>query len=253
MNMGGEVIDSKGIKQKDLARTIRVENVWNETTIAADSDGEDEWTELRVVFDRFSSEDSDQTLAPGTKLEGRIITVKRTPMNVLFTDESGKPVEGIEHVKLSIRYGIKGTANTEREFIPHRDLLPENPIRVNQTWELSGDKLARSLNMVAPMPVDPDKATGTGKLLRVYEKNGHRFGQIELNITLPAGSTPQATVVGDSKMTAVIQYDGCIDGGVCESQTKVAVKANLEAKVSGGSVNVRLTGTMENTESELKK
>ena len=54
------------------------------------------------------------------------------------------------------------------------DLLPKAPVRLNEAWSPEPSAL-RDLAASLPVPVNPEKSKLTGKLTRVYARDGRQF------------------------------------------------------------------------------
>jgi len=60
--------------------------------------------------------------------------------------------------------------------------LPRKPVRLGAAWPLDLEYMAKQLG--PDMPIDLTASRGTGKLLRVYELAGARFGVLEFHLVL---------------------------------------------------------------------
>ena len=254
MEMTGEILDNQGKRTKELNKRKLEHRIWKETTLAANADGEDDWTKLRVFFDRYEIDEHEDKPPERFKLAGIAILIERRENGVVFTDEEcGLRVPESLTTELRKYYGPKGSPDSEQEFVPHRDILPDKPVRAGQSWDISGAKIAKSLGRSPVFEADPDKTVAKGKLIRAYEKDGHRFGVIEVDATLSTKGGKDVSMSANSKMNVRIQYDGCIDGSVCEVKATVKMDGVLEGKGPRGTFSVRFNANMELSESEETK
>jgi hypothetical protein len=64
-------------------------------------------------------------------------------------------------------------------------LLPKKAVQVGEVWNVSTDILLKELKSFCVAKVDAAKGVATGKLVKVYHKDGRQFGVLELTIDLP--------------------------------------------------------------------
>jgi hypothetical protein len=107
--------------------------------------------------------------------------------------------------------------------------FPEKPVAINDAWALPADKIAKSVLEGERVSFQSEKAIGTGKLLRVYEKSGHQYGTLELHIEVvlkagpfepdedlsPGQPDPVAAFeIAHGMWATTWNLDTCIDGSV---------------------------------------
>jgi hypothetical protein len=123
---------------------------------------------------------------------------------------------GEKQVKLSLadggQIGIDG-AHLQSEFDRPADrivqpLLPTTPVKVGEEWELSKDNLVAYLGQFAA----PWK--GSGKLTKVYAKDGKQYGVFTITAAFPSFRDEPP------RETHEWTYDGCIDGSATDSTRK---------------------------------
>jgi hypothetical protein len=103
--------------------------------------------------------------------------------------------------------------------------------------------------------VDMDKASGTGKLLKAYMKDGKQFGEVLFKLDIPLkaiGKGPQQIKFADgAKANFELTLDACIDGtseaGTMKMKMKMAGNATIAALPGS---NATLDVTMEGLQTQ---
>jgi hypothetical protein len=130
------------------------------------------------------------------------------------------------------------TSNAEIEKL----MLPKKAVKPGETWKLDLEPILANLFKSGEMEFHTKKATGTGKLLKAYKKDGRQFGEIRYDVTVPLkamGKVPTQLVFNDgAKMTMELKLDTCIDG-TSEAGT-IQVRVVLVGTASTGDATVRL-------------
>jgi hypothetical protein len=131
--------------------------------------------------------------------------------------------------------------NKESESpLQNEDFMPGKPVKLNEAWEVDTDRVVKTFEAEAPFKLDKDKSKVTGKLTRVYSKDGAQFGMIELTMTLVTTALKQGgqeiELKEGSKITAKIDLDVCIDGSRSDGAAAVAMGIDIKADIAGGSM-----------------
>lgn len=125
--------------------------------------------------------------------------------------------------------------------------LPRKAVKINEAWKLDVAPLARDFGKDGKIVLDDVNAKGTGKLLKVYQKNGKQFGVIELAMHLPVthmvndGNKSEAK---DSKITISVTRDGPIDGSLDESRLMVSFDGDISATINANGNDYKLAITV---------
>jgi hypothetical protein len=139
--------------------------------------------------------------------------------------------------------------------INDEDLLPKEPVKVGGTWKIDLGPLAK--DAADELTIDVEKSSATGKLTKVYDKGGHKFGVVEITLDLAvtkAGSGAQALELKDgSKMHVTAVMDACIDGAKADVTGKMTMTGTLAGTVMGNDVKVELGSVKEGTGEDLGK
>lgn len=171
------------------------------------------------------------------KLAGRTVVIERRDAGYDLT-VGDQPVTGPAVDLLKKEFGRDDQLNEE-------DLLPTVPVKVGGTWKIDMDKFARGAG--GEMVIDSAKSSGTGKLVKVHDKGGRKFGVMEFTLVLaptkvgPEGK--QLDLKAGSKMTITSTVDACIDGSRNESTGKMTVTGSLAGTLMGADVKIDVVST----------
>jgi hypothetical protein len=132
----------------------------------------------------------------------------------------------------------------------NEDFLPEQPIKVGGSWKVPTAKSEKMFKTLGEdnLKVDTKKSTITGKLLKVYKKDGVQFGVFEITITvlvteIDLGGQFAKTTDG-SKFVMKAIVDTCIDGTVDFEESKMEMTIDVTAEIPNvGSLTLRGTTT----------
>jgi hypothetical protein len=106
------------------------------------------------------------------------------------------------------------------------------------------------------------KATGAGTLEKVYEKGGHRFGKLTIDVQMPLKALGEGKqrvdVQAGSKASFDVLMDVCIDGQHQGGAVRGTFKLNADAAVTlpeggAGKLTVRVEAVTEETRKELPR
>jgi hypothetical protein len=139
--------------------------------------------------------------------------------------------------------------------VEDEDLLPKEPVKVGGTWKIDLTKLAEEAS--DELDVDVPKSTGTGKLIKVYDKDGHKFGVVEITLDLALnkiGPSGQAVELKPgSKLQITATLDTCIDGSRNETTGKMAVKGAFSGTAMGIELKFDLQSQRDGASVEVGK
>jgi hypothetical protein len=135
------------------------------------------------------------------------------------------------------------------------DLLPKEPIKVGGTWKIDVGLVAKDAS--GELDIDVAKSSATGKLVKVYDKGGHKYGVMELTMDLTlnkiGGEGQTVELKPDSKMKFTATIDGCIDGSTAEVAGKITVKGGFTGTTMGIDLKFDLLSDKDNKGEEVKK
>jgi hypothetical protein len=151
----------------------------------------------------------------------------------------------------------------EQEFANKSDkntsqlMMPKTPVKAGDEWKVDMAPLLEDFNKRSQMEGNAAKATGTGKVIKLYKKDGRQYGELLIKMSIPVTAAGQ----GKSRLkfsegsTLVIEgrMDVCIDGSATAGA--MTLKTKLEATgpipdLEGGKVTITSTGDGTQTQSE---
>jgi hypothetical protein len=180
-------------------------------------------------------------------LAGKTVMIEKGAAGYTYTID-GKPVSGPAAELLGKEFGKDKEINDE-------DLLSKDPVKVGGTWKIDVEKLAKDIG--DDLTIDPAKSSATGKLLKVYDKGGHKYGQVEVTLELAVtkmnlGPTPVELKAG-SKATITATLDMCIDGSKIATSGTMKTIGTFEGAAMGASFKLEVNSTREGGSEEVEK
>lgn len=141
----------------------------------------------------------------------------------------------------------------KKDDIPlsNEDFLPGKPIAIGEEWTVKIDKIVESFSKGGPFKLDPKTTTVTGKMTKVMEKNGHKFGIIELDMNLGVneldldGQDVKAKAGSRVKGKTILEV--AIDGSSHTGSEKTTIDFDIVAEIPNGTM--KFTGTAKLTRS----
>lgn len=179
-------------------------------------------------------------------VDGKTVLIEKKGEKYAFTVEGGGAVTGEAAKELEKEFGKKEDDDARR------DMIPDRPLKPGETWVVKKERIAKELEG-QPLQVDMDAVSGTGKLVKAYQKDGRQFGVIELTMVLPVtglGPNNPVTVKKGSKLTMTLTGDGCVDGSIPVGTSVMKTTFALEGSVMGTDLKVTSAGT-ETKKTEL--
>jgi len=225
--------DGAGTKLVDQKEKTSKTNIYKET-ILEKKEGDDKSTSVKRAYEKARNVPKDGK--EETRVyEGKTVLIDKKGDKYEFIIEGGEEITGKDAEDLDKAFNKKGPSDEEVE----KYILPGKAVKVGESWKLDVDKMLKELmkdEKETVMAFDSAKTEGSGKLLEVYEKNGHKFGKMTFTIsaTLKEFSTGgmKFKVRDGSKMALNIEIDVCIDGSDGSGVLKTEMKMTLNADVS---------------------
>jgi hypothetical protein len=126
-------------------------------------------------------------------------------------------------------------------------ILPGKAVKVGDRWPLDTAVLARRLTKAAGLVLDADRSKGEAALTKVYEKDGKRWGVLEVSARLAVKSAAVAShqmtfdppAALDVRLTLDTVIDGSGSAGTMTLTGKLSGKTTATHK--GQQVNIDLT------------
>lgn len=180
-------------------------------------------------------------------LVGKTVVIEKKDAGYDITVD-GKAIDGPAADVLKKEFKKEKQVNDE-------DMLPKNPVKVGGTWKIDMAPLAK--DAAGELDIDVAKSKGTGKLIKVYDKGGHKYGVVEITLELvltKIGGEAQTIELKDgSKMTVTAVLDSCIDGSKSDATGKMTLKGAFTGTTMGIDLKFDLTSVKEGRGEELEK
>jgi hypothetical protein len=146
--------------------------------------------------------------------EGKTVLIEKKGDKYTFRIEGGDEITGADAEDLDITFN----RDTPEGLTVEEAVLPRKPVRVNEPWQIDLAALRKALRREGGLELDTDPNTTkiTGKLTRVYEKDGRRFGvmvyRIKSRVKGMVKGAEQIKAEPSSLMDVEVKLDACIDG-----------------------------------------
>jgi hypothetical protein len=230
-----KVEDAQGNAIVDKVENKVVHAAYTETIL--ERDGIKPPTKLERAYTKCQVKDGDETEDLG--LAGKTVVIEKKDDKYTFAFKGGGEVTGAAATLLSKELSNKRETNADLEKL----LLPKGAVKAGGTWKLDMEPILNDLfKKGGELEFHTAKATGTGKLVKAYKKDGRQFGEIRYQLTMPLktiGKVPtQMTFNDGAKMSMEITMDVCIDG--TSEAGAMNMRASLVGTATSGDTTVRL-------------
>jgi hypothetical protein len=159
----------------------------------------------------------------------RAFTVERTPEGCRVYFEGPAPPEEFVH---DLEEGFARKKDSD----PLAGLLPSKAVSAGESWVCDPQPLLRAWPKPDQVRVAADRAHGTGKLSKVYRRDGLLFGVLEFRVEAPVVGVEfggRAALESDTSLTFDVTVDACIDGAASalslRMQDELRVRVRLPA------------------------
>jgi hypothetical protein len=198
------VTDADG-KTTGQKRTIETEEVYTETVLEG---GDKKPRKFKRSYEKAS-----QTA------DGKTVALPHQGRTVLFELKDGKyqaTAEGTPALDRGLIAFLAGKADATGESAD--DLfLPRKPVKAGDRWAVEGKALAEDFARTGAMVIDPDKSKSEVTLTKVYDKDGKRFGVLEVRTALAIkqamGLTFATPAAAELRATLDVVIDGSSPAG----------------------------------------
>ncbi len=166
---------------------------------------------------------------------GKTITIERYLQGYKYSVE-GESLPPLEQHEIAEDF-VKGSWKLDNN-------LPDKPVKVGDQWEVD----FASITSIAGAPqkgLDIEKSKITGRLVRVYEKDGRRWGVIELKILMVIDTVATNGSPIKGEVTTTGKFEIVIDGSSREGKMTMDLKSVLDNRNSTGQ---RMHTTIQGTE-----
>jgi hypothetical protein len=222
-----KVTDNDG-KVQDVKNVDKAEGYVFRETVVEKPEGQRP-TRLERQYDQAAA-GAEGELKP-LAFEGKTVLIGEKDGQYGFKVKGGDDVAG------------EDAAPLEREFNKDKDdkagldklLMPQKAVKVGETWKVPVEVLIKIFAKKGGTEFDADRATGTGKLIRVYKQGGKQFGVFDFQVELPLKAIEmekkQFKAEAGSKITFAISQDVCIDGSDASYTMTIALHIHGVAAV----------------------
>jgi hypothetical protein len=227
--------DAGGKALRDKDEKGMEEFAYHETILEKPSDNKLP-TRVRRRYEKATVKTGDKVQA--LPYQGKTVINEEKDGKYHFRFEGGDELTGDNAQYLDREFNRAGNRALDWKKL----LLPSQEVEVGATWQIDTQALARQWERGIGMEIDAAKATASGTLRRVYQKDGRRFGVLELSLELPLTAFDRARklpLLPGSRMIVHMTADACIDGSV-----DACVKDGTQSK---------LTLAVESTSKETRK
>jgi hypothetical protein len=215
-----KVSDSDGkVIDDGKKHTEKQDEVYTETVLAR---GDKDATKYKRTYEKATRTHDGKT--EERSYQGRTVLFEKKGDKFTVTAEGDKPLSKEDLDDLTRK---ANDADTSRDEI----FLPGKPVKVGDTWTVKGEDLVKTLGKGGNL--DPKNSSAEGKLVKVYKKDNHQFGVIEMTLKLAPAATPgikyEKTPVVEMKITLDTAIDGSTASGVMSMTGSMAAKGTAEA------------------------
>ena len=200
--------------------TEKVEEVYTETVLEK---GDKHAKKYKRTYEKATRTRDGK--AETRSYKGRTVVFEEKDGKYTVTPEGDKPL-GKEDLEELTRKA--NDADTARDEI----LLPGKAVKIGDSWKIEGKDLVKTLGKNGNL--DAEHSSAEGKLVKVYKKDGHQFGVIEMTMKLAPAAAPgvkyEKTPVIEMKLTLDTAIDGSTPAGVMTMTGGMAAKATVEQK-----------------------
>ena len=207
-------------------RTLRnaQQSVYRETVLEPAAAGQKLPARLRREYERAVVwiDGKPQTLPH----QGKAVLIETRNGECNFRLEGGTAMSGLAAALLS-REMKKGDLRGL--------LLPRQAVRPGEGWKIDMAPVARLWERAIGLQLDDSRAAGTGRLARVYRKDGLLFGALTIHLEAPilsVGEKKRAAAAG-SRLLMDINLDCCIDGKASSGTLQATFRVSAAAAAPG--------------------
>jgi hypothetical protein len=237
------VVEVKGMKQMKEDEDSKVAVFVNEI-ITPGADADSKPLKLKRTYEKYASKKAGKD-EPNPPLNTAILIEKKGDKYEFTAD--GKPL-GEFAKTLDNEFNKPEGPKT-------KDMLPGKPVKPGETWKIDAAKIAKALNERDKVPIDAEKTTMTGKLVKTYKKDGRLFGVMEFTLAgaFKEDTQDKVTIKAGSTLAITFTVDACIDGTDPASTMKGTISFKVLAETEGAALTLSTDGNTHETEELLPK
>ncbi len=248
------VTDNGQVLHEKSARSSQ-HHVYVETVLEAEP-GKRHPARLRRAYDKAVSwADKTSEVLP---YQGKTVLVEKKDGKYRFAveGEGGGELEGGAALALEREF------NKDDDLDLQRIILPRGAVRPGDSWQVDMAAVARAWQRSTAMRVDAARSSGTGRLTKVYRKDGRQFGAMTFRLEMPIaalGAGQQQVKLDDgARVVMDVNLDCCVDGGAASGTMKASFWVDGTGPVpTGPGPPARLTfstrGTLQRSHTEVPR
>jgi hypothetical protein len=174
-----------------------------------EKEGSGRATRVRRTYEKAESTEKGMTRT--LSFQGKPILIEKKGPTYTFSVEGGKELPPEDASALAREFN-----EPQPIFYQETFFLPNKAVTVGDSWKIDIEPLIKQMQENSGAQVDLAKSTSTGKLIKVYKKDGKTFGVLEMKIDLallPVGAPPDTTPLKNgARLSFTMNLDQCIDG-----------------------------------------
>ncbi|MCI0702024.1 MAG: hypothetical protein L0241_13155 [Planctomycetia bacterium] len=251
MSMSLVARDPNGKRLPGKEKTTKEEIGYSET-IETFPDGAKKPTKSRAKIDKWVKDKNGGITKEEVmkRIVGRDIIIEKQFGTYNIHAQDGGPIDPEVYIFLDKRY------QEAYEGFNIHDFLPDKPVKIGTTWPIPIERLVKAMGNAANFPFDAKKSTGSGKLLRVDDKDGKKYGRIKLEANIVPKISEKDVAITDMKVEMNWIIDLCIDGSRHDITAKATVEVSVkfsDPKEGTGKAEVKGTITISEIEEKIGK
>jgi len=222
------VVDKAGKKLQDLEAVKKETRLAYRETIVEKPADAPRPTKLKRQYDKAQVTTDGKTAK--LPYQGKTVLIEKKEDIYRFFVEGGAELKDQDAALLAREFNKKSSAAFDKL------LLPGRPVAVGETWGLDTAAILREWKTTDGPVVDEAKVQGSGKLVKVYQKDGRQFGVLKIELTMPLKAFPAAKGVELSPLSKLVlstDLDVCIDGTAALGTVVGRVGLDIRGKFMG--------------------
>lgn len=194
------------------------ESVYTATTLAAEGDRA---TKYKRAYER-AVRVRDGVLEPRA-YDGRTVVYTRTDGKWHLASEGDPALSQHDLANL--------VKNANKHHLKDRDFEPTGPVKIGEVWKLDLTKVGPGFGPSLG-DLDLEKSHGEGKLVKVYDRDGARFGEFEYTVHLAVKKMEELTFEPPMAFDITATLDAAIDASTTAG--KLTMRATMKGTAAGG-------------------
>lgn len=194
-------------------------------------------------------------------LQGRSQAFRYQGWTVLIEKEDGRYQfrikDGDDLAEKDAPFLYREFSEGEAGKVEEEMFLPRKPVAVGESWKIDAKPLIEIFEKGASLGVDAARATATGKLAKLYRREGRQYGVLTVRMELPLTTYTQGgnkvPLKAGSRAVIDATVDLCIDGTALDGKMDLATEVNATSAAPGpDGKEVAMTLTIRNRGKELR-